>query len=174
MLCYIRRMKNVALTFLLTGSNLGDRAQNLRRAAAEIEREIGKVRLASAFYETEPWGMADQNWFFNQALAVETSGLSPREVLTKIKAIEADLGREQNIRNGPRLIDIDLLFMGETTVDEPDLKVPHPEIQNRNFALVPLMEIAPELRHPALGQFIDELYMASADPLEVILSDEKP
>ena len=140
-------MKNVALTFLLTGSNLGDRAENLRRAAREIEREIGKIRLASAFYETEPWGISEQDWFFNQALGIET-GLSPREVLTKIKAIEAEIGRETAVRNGPRVIDIDLLFQGEKISDEPDLKVPHPEIQNRNFVLVPMMEIAPEFKHP--------------------------
>lgn len=166
-------MKNVALTFLLTGTNLGDRAENLRRAAREIEREIGKIRLASSFYETEPWGLADQDWFFNQALGIETD-LLPREILVKIKAIEAEIGRETAVRNGPRLIDIDLLFQGEKIFDEPDLKVPHPEIQNRNFVLVPMMEIAPEFKHPVLGQFMDELYMASADPLEVILSDEKP
>ncbi len=166
-------MKNVSLTFLLTGSNLGDRAENLRLAAREIEREIGKIRLASSFYETEPWGLAEQDWFFNQALGVETH-LQPAQILSKIKSIEATLGRENAVRNGPRLIDIDLLFFGESVIDEPGLQVPHPEIQNRNFVLVPMMEIAPELRHPTLNEYIDELYMASADPLEVILSDEKP
>ena len=156
--------------WLLAGTNIGDRAENLRRAAHFIGTEIGEIARSSSIYETEPWGLADQNWFFNQAFEVKT-GLSARQILEKIKAIESEMGRQRVEKNGPRLIDIDLLFFGNEQIDEPGLVVPHPEIANRNFALVPLMEIAPDLVHPTAGLPIDELYMASDDPLEVIFLD---
>lgn len=163
-------MKEMTQAWLLTGSNIDDRAENLRQAAHFIGQEIGEIARSSSVYETEPWGLSAQNWFFNQAFEVKTT-LTARQILEKIKAIEAKMGREQVERNGPRLIDIDLLFLGNEQIDEPGLRVPHPEIPNRNFVLVPMMEIAPDLAHPVFGLPIDELYMASTDPLEVIFLD---
>jgi 2-amino-4-hydroxy-6-hydroxymethyldihydropteridine diphosphokinase len=160
-------------TYFLTGTNIGDRGAHLRRAAKLIEQDIGKIDQKSAFYETEPWGLADQAMFLNQAIAVKTE-LEPLEILKKIKEIEAEMGRERLEKYGPRVIDVDLLFYGDQIIDEPDLKVPHPEIPNRNFVLVPLMEIAGEMLHPTLQIAIEDLYMLSKDPLEVVILDEKP
>lgn len=163
-------MKETNQIWLLTGSNIGDRAENLRRAAEKIATEIGEIARQSSVYETEPWGLSEQNWFFNQAFEVHSS-LSARQILEKIKTIELEMGRERLEKNGPRLIDLDLLFFGDEEIDEPGLRVPHPEIASRNFVLVPLMEIAPDLIHPTLRLPIDDLYMASTDPLEVIFLD---
>ena len=129
-------MKNTTTAFFLIGSNIGDRAENLNRAADFLEKKVGKITRRSSFYETEPWGKSDQNWFFNQAVEVETS-LAAVEILEKTKAIEAEMGRAFSEKNGPRIIDIDLLFFGNEHIETPELTVPHPEIQNRNFTAMP-------------------------------------
>ncbi len=161
-------MKKRSSVFLLLGSNVGDRAAILASARAEIEREIGHISKKSGIYETEPWGLADQPPFFNQAIEVETE-LSPDQVLAKTKAIEADAGRERAEKWGPRTLDIDILLFENSVIDTPALRIPHPELPSRNFALVPLMEIAGERIHPTLGEAIEDLYMKSSDELEVIL-----
>ena len=141
--------------FLGLGTNLGDKEQNLRNAVQKIEERIGKVVSLSALYATAPWGFSSDNTFLNAALCAETS-LSPFEVLQITQEIEREMGRTHKSVNGnysDRVIDIDLLlcFAFDGTpilLDTPELKLPHPLMQERDFVMRPLVEIAPELVHP--------------------------
>lgn len=140
------------------GSNLGDKAANIDRAI-DLLTEVGDVRLLarSRNYATEPWGKTDQDWFVNAAIAVATS-LSPRLLLTRCKDIERRMGRVEVERWGPRVIDLDLLVYRGITIDEPDLKLPHPHIGARAFVLAPLMDLDPEL--VIEGKSVREMYAA--------------
>jgi len=121
------------------GSNLGDPAANVR-AGIDALAEAGTIVARSRLYRTKPWGLAGQPDFFNAAVILETA-LSPRELLNRMKDLERRLGRTQTERWGPRVIDFDILFYDELHVDEPGLQIPHPRLQERAFALVPLAEI---------------------------------
>lgn len=156
--------------YLGLGSNIGKRRENLRVATVLIEKTIGKVARASHVYETQPWGKTDQEPFLNQVIMIN-SLLEPRHLLDKIAEIERELGRERREKWGPRTIDIDVLFYGKRVVRDRGLEIPHPELHKRAFVLVPLMEIAPELEHPLLGQPIDELYMNCDDQSDVVMLD---
>ena len=129
---------------LALGSNLGDREGNLAAARAALGTWF-RVEAASAVYETEPAYRLDQPRFLNQCLRARTT-LPVRDALVRLKEIERALGREPTERNAPRPIDLDLLFYGDMVMDTPDLTVPHPRVQERAFVLVPLAEIAPDLR----------------------------
>ena len=159
-------MSQLNKTFLHTGSNLGDKAQNLATARDLIEAQIGPILKASCVYNTKAWGITDQPDFLNQALEVETK-LSPIDLLDTILSIEQEMGRKREIKWGERLIDIDILFYNEDIIDQPRLTIPHPYLHYRNFVLVPMFEIAPDLRHPLLKQTISELYANSNDELIV-------
>lgn len=127
------------------GSNIGDKPSNVRRALALLEeREIAKLTAISGIYRTPPWGDPDQGDFAN-ACAIGETELSPYELLAAVKKIEADMGREPTRRWGPRLIDVDILFLGDHTLDDPELTLPHKELFSRGFVLLPLAEIAPDL-----------------------------
>jgi 2-amino-4-hydroxy-6-hydroxymethyldihydropteridine diphosphokinase len=132
------------------GSNVGDRLANLR-TAVELLTASGQIRLVgrSSVYETEPVGeVRSQPDFYNAVVAVETD-LAPHELLTACKRIEQELGRsDEGVRHGPRPIDIDLLLLGDETVADENLVVPHPELLNRRFVLTPLREVSPELTLP--------------------------
>ncbi len=141
--------------YLGLGSNLGDRAQNLGRAVSLLERRIGAV-VVSSVYETQPWGYADQPSFLNAACRVD-SALSPHELLAAAQDVERQLGRQPTFRYGPRVIDVDVLLYGDRVVETPDLRVPHPRLSERAFALAPLAEIAPDVAHPVLGASMREL-----------------
>jgi 2-amino-4-hydroxy-6-hydroxymethyldihydropteridine diphosphokinase len=138
--------------YLSAGSNLGDRALNLRNAAASLIPEIHPLVLSS-IYETEPWGYADQPSFLNQVIKASTI-LEPIELLTFLKGIEVFLGRQETFRFGPRLIDLDILFYDDLVIDTPRLTIPHPRISERAFVLIPLAEVAPNLLHPVLKKTI--------------------
>jgi 2-amino-4-hydroxy-6-hydroxymethyldihydropteridine diphosphokinase len=144
--------------YLSLGSNLGDRVANLRTAIQRLG-SLGTVRKVSSFYETEPVEVADQPWFVNCVVALEFDG-SARHLLRHALTIEQEMGRQRLRHKGPRNVDIDILLCGESTIDEPGLKIPHPAMHQRRFVLEPLAEIAPDACHPRLKKTVRELLAA--------------
>ncbi|MCX6571561.1 MAG: 2-amino-4-hydroxy-6-hydroxymethyldihydropteridine diphosphokinase [Candidatus Aminicenantes bacterium] len=153
--------------FLSLGSNLGNRPRNLARARRLLRENGAEILRASSVYETEPVDNLDQPWFLNQVLEVRSS-LDPHALLGLAKSVESAMKRVPTAAKGPRTIDIDILFAGDTVLDTPNLVIPHPRLAQRNFVLVPFCEIAPETRHPVLGKTIRELALSSSDPARVI------
>lgn len=144
--------------YLSVGSNVGDRAANLRAAVAQLD--VAGRRLAlSSLYETQPVDVPDQPWFLNCVAAMETEK-TPRELLQLALQIEEAMGRLRIRSKGPRNIDIDIVLFGDRVVDEPGLQIPHPAMHQRRFVLEPLVEIAPEVRHPELKKTARELLAA--------------
>ena len=137
------------ITVLSLGSNVGDRLNYLELSKKAIYNLIGLIQFSSNIYETEPWGVDNQDSYLNQVVSVQTN-LSPFKLLNNIHQIEKDLGRIRQIHYGPRTIDIDILYYGERIIDNEFLKIPHPHIQKRRFILVPLSEILPQMHHPLL------------------------
>ncbi|MBY0560518.1 2-amino-4-hydroxy-6-hydroxymethyldihydropteridine diphosphokinase [Hyphomicrobium sp.] len=131
---------------LALGTNLGNRIENIEEAIRRLTAD-GSIRLVSRskLYRSAPWGVTDQDWFINACIAIQTT-LSPHELLKRCQAVENDMGRVRTMRWGPRIIDVDILTFGDLTIAEPDLTVPHPLIGERAFVLVPLKDVAPELR----------------------------
>lgn len=148
------------------GSNVGDRAANLRRAIAALGGAGVRVTKTSSFYETEPLDYKEQPWFLNCAVEAETD-LAPLELLHALRGIETSMGSKKEFAKGPRLIDLDILLYGEETVATPELQVPHPRMQQRRFVLEPLAEIAPSLRHPAWHATALELLRGTSDRSQV-------
>src|SRR5260221_619075 len=140
---------------MMTASNLGDRAANLRAAVAQLE-VAGRLLEVSALYETQPVDVPDQPWFLNCIAAIETDK-TPRELLQLALQIEAAMGRLRMGEKGPRNIDIDIVLFADRMVNEPGLRIPHPAMHQRRFVLEPLVEVAPEARHPELGKTAREL-----------------
>ena len=153
--------------YLLIGGNLGDRKENLSTSIELIKEHCGSLITSSSLYETAAWGITGQPSFLNQALEISTS-LNAKQLLRKILKIEKMMGRVRNEKFGPRIIDIDILFYEDEILDLPFLKIPHPELQNRRFVLVPLAEINSGLQHPVLNTTIAELLEECPDNLEVI------
>lgn len=143
------------LVYLSLGSNIGDRETHLRDAIARLGA-AGQVLSASSFYETEPVEVADQAWFLNCAVALETTK-TPEQLIGALLEIEQKMGRQRTQEKGPRVIDIDILLFGDAVVNSPDLTIPHPAMHRRRFVLEPLAEIAPEARHPVLKETAQEL-----------------
>lgn len=141
--------------YLALGTNLGNRQANLKAAREALSPQMS-IKAKSHVYETPPWGYADQADFLNQALKVETY-LEPEALLKHLKRLEVALGRVPSIQNGPRLIDIDILFYDDLVMDTPGLVIPHPRLHERNFVLVPLNDIAPDLVHPEFKKTVQEL-----------------
>ncbi len=138
------------------GSNVGKRGRNLNEAVSRIS-ELGQVLDASSIYETEPMYYEKQGPFLNAVIAMESS-LSPTELLDRLKAIEKSMGRDPKApRYGPRVIDLDIIFYGDTVLSEPSLQIPHPRVAERAFVLVPLREIRPGLVDPASGRSVREM-----------------
>lgn len=147
------------LLLLSLGSNLGNRFINLRRAISALEQSL-EILSVSSIYVTAPWGpIHDQPMFFNIALAAKTS-LEPAKLLSLVKSIEETMGREATDKWGPRLIDIDILYLGETIHAEERLHIPHPQIEKRAFVLIPLAEIAAKFVDPKNGKSVREMVNA--------------
>jgi len=143
------------IVYLALGSNMGNRLANLKNAISNLTPQLN-VKKKSPVYETPPWGFKEQDAFLNQVLMAETY-LEPEALLGHLKRLETALGREVSFQNGPRLIDLDILFFDDLIIDSPPLVIPHPRLHQRAFVLVPLNDIAPNLFHPLLGRQIQDL-----------------
>lgn len=152
--------------FLLTGGNMGEREENLLAAIEHINQHCGLITNSSSLYETAAWGNTEQPAFLNQALEIETE-LTARQLMRRILKVEKLMGRVRKEKYGPRLIDIDILLYADEIHNYKLLKLPHPEMQNRRFALLPLAEIAPHIIQPVLQKTITELLAVCKDELEV-------
>lgn len=153
---------------LLMGGNQGRVNEVLDKAIQQVDKSLGKVITRSSLYKTKAWGPVAQPDFLNVAVLIETY-LTPQYLLMKLLEIERKAGRRRDVKYGPRTLDIDILFYGNLKINTPDLQVPHPEIQNRRFVLVPLTEILPNLMHPVLLKNMSELLQICPDSLEVTL-----
>ena len=143
------------VVYLALGTNLGDRLANLKQAIASLTPQM-EVKAKSQVYETPPWGFEDQPKFLNQVVKAKTY-LDPEPLLKHLKRLEVALGRKESFFNGPRLIDMDILFYDDLVVNKPSLVIPHPRLHERAFVLLPLMEIAPNLVHPVTQKSIREM-----------------
>lgn len=144
------------LVYIAFGSNIGDREKAIEEALSLIEQNKMTIAKKSTIYETEPYGYLEQPQFLNGVVEVKTN-LSCREVLEKLLHIEDEVGRVREFKWGPRIIDLDIIFFNREIYDELDLKVPHPDMQNRNFVLKPLNELCPDYVHPIFNKTVFKL-----------------
>ena len=145
---------------------MGNRLANLKAAILNLTPQM-TIRKKSSVYETPPWGFQEQDAFLNQVVKVETY-LEPEPLMRHLKRLETALGRVSNFQNGPRLIDIDILFFDDVIMDTPPLVIPHPRLHERAFVLVPLAELAADLVHPVLHKSIGEL-LEGVDQSEITM-----
>lgn len=151
------------------GSNLGDKRDNCLKAIDRINELPGcRVMAQSGFYLTEPVGVKGQDWYLNCVIALSTD-MSAQNLLKRLLAIEADMGRERKGRWDPRLIDLDILLFGNEVIDEKGLQVPHPLMHLRRFVLVPMVFLAPDLIHPVLGKTMVELLSISPEEAQSVI-----
>jgi 2-amino-4-hydroxy-6-hydroxymethyldihydropteridine diphosphokinase len=150
-------------SYLLLGTNLGNRLANLQLAKTLINEKAGEIVKVSSVYESEPWGYHDANSYYNQAVCISTN-LNPRDLLSIVLSIESEMGRTRSgIGYDARIIDIDILFYESVVMNNPTLKIPHPRLQDRMFVLKPLSEIAEKLVHPVLKVNIQQLTEQCSD-----------
>jgi 2-amino-4-hydroxy-6-hydroxymethyldihydropteridine diphosphokinase len=163
----------MSFVYIGLGSNLGDRLNYLKNAVEEIKnlKDTGLL-ISSSVYETEPWGNSEQDLFLNAVILIETS-LKPEELLRQLKNIESKIGRKRKDKWAAREIDIDILFYDNEVIINENMKIPHPQIENRRFVLVPLNEIASDLIHPELNKNITTLLKETANSLSVIKYSDK-
>ena len=144
------------ITYIALGSNVGDRAENLRAAQQRMDGPDLRVRRASSIYETAPRDVEDQPWFLNQVIECATD-LFPRQLLERLQKIERAMGRKRRMAKGPREIDLDILLYGDAVVKAAELEIPHPRMAERRFVLEPLAELAPEKKHPGTRRTMREM-----------------
>ncbi len=154
------------VSYILTGSNLGNRLEYLLNAKEAIIETVGAIVNNSCVYETAAWGLEDQPFFLNQALEIHTA-LSASSLLDHLLKIEKDLGRNRDVKYGPRFIDIDILFFNEEVIEQKGLTIPHPQLHKRRFALQCLNDIASSFVHPIFFKTVQQLLSECADPLPV-------
>ena len=152
--------------YLSLGSNLGDRAANLKAAIAALPSANFRVQKVSSFYETEPVDYLDQPWFLNCVVEGETDS-QPIDLLRALRAIESQLASKKPFAKGPRLLDIDILLFGDQSLDTPELQIPHPRMLERKFVLAPLAEIAPQLKLPQWTGNVKDLLTETPDTSRV-------
>ena len=152
--------------YLLLGSNQQQPQKQLLLAQKSITKIIGKTLRKSAIYKTAAWGNTQQPDFLNQVIVVETK-FTAVQTMQAILTIEKNMGRIRNKKNDPRIIDIDILFFNKEIIDSTHLTVPHPQLQNRNFVLIPLNELSPNFKHPVLHKTVHQLLRVSPDNLTV-------
>jgi 2-amino-4-hydroxy-6-hydroxymethyldihydropteridine diphosphokinase len=160
------------VVYLSLGSNIGNRRENLSAAIAALAGAGVHVRRVSKVYETEPVDYLQQAWFLNCVVEGETA-VEAAELLRRLRGIETSMGSAKAFAKGPRLIDLDILFYGDAVIDSPELQVPHPRMARRKFVLVPLAEIAPQVRHPVNGLTAGEMLQATQDRSEVRVAADK-
>ena len=153
-------------TYLLLGSNMGNSQKQLDIAQKHIEKKIGPIIRSSSLYQTAAWGRTDQPDFLNQVIIVET-GLTAPATMEAILFIEKKMGRLRTEKNAPRIIDIDILFFNKAVINEAHLQVPHPQLQNRRFVLIPLNELSANFIHPVYQKTIHQLLRVCPDKLAV-------
>ncbi len=156
----------MATVYLALGSNVGDREENMRKAITLLDDSGIEIKKVSSLYETEPVDYLEQSWFLNSVLEAETT-LEPVALLKVMRGIEQAMGSKKAFAKGPRLIDLDILLYGNESIDARDLQVPHPRMLVRKFVLVPLAEIAPDLRHPSWSGTANEMSAKCPDTSEV-------
>ncbi|WP_349314166.1 2-amino-4-hydroxy-6-hydroxymethyldihydropteridine diphosphokinase [Chitinophaga sp. MM2321] len=152
---------------LLIGGNLGDRTRNLQQAVQLIAANAGNIVKISSLYQTAPWGSVDQPDYLNQGIQISTE-MDALTLLHTLLEIERKIGRIRQEKWGSRVIDIDLIFFNDEKIALPELKIPHPQMQHRQFVLVPLQEIIPDYVHPVLHKTVDELLRECADELSAL------
>jgi 2-amino-4-hydroxy-6-hydroxymethyldihydropteridine diphosphokinase len=156
------------IIYLLTGSNIGDRLENLKKAEENITRYVGEIKKKSNIYETEAWGEIPQDNFLNRVVEVETT-LQATYLLKHLKNIETLMGRTSKGDYKPRTIDIDILYYNDKVINRDNLKIPHPQMEKRRFVLAPLKEVAPNKIHPILKKDSTHLLKDCVDTLEVYI-----
>jgi 2-amino-4-hydroxy-6-hydroxymethyldihydropteridine diphosphokinase len=149
--------------YIALGTNVGEREANLLQALELLPESGVQIRRVSSIYETEPVDYLDQEWFLNAVLEAQTE-LDALDLLSSLRVIEARMGSKKAFAKGPRKIDLDILLYGNETIDTPELQVPHPRMLERKFVLIPLAEIAPNLRHPSWKSGVAQLLAATHDP----------
>jgi 2-amino-4-hydroxy-6-hydroxymethyldihydropteridine diphosphokinase len=155
-ICIITVDLRMSVAYIGIGSNLGNRQENCLRAIKLLRKKGIIVTKRSSLYETEPWGVKDQPLFINMAIEIET-GLKPKVLLKILKDVEKEVGRKESTKWGPRIIDLDILLIDNIVLNKDNLKIPHPLMHKRDFVLLPLCEIAPDIKHPLLKLSIGDL-----------------
>jgi len=168
----MHKILDVNIVFLSTGTNIGNRQANLDEVNKRISQTVGTVVAQSGIYETEAWGLTDQQDFYNQVLLIHTP-LSPTTLLQQCHLIEEEMGRKRKKKWGPRLIDIDVLFYNDMVIDQEGVQIPHPRLHLRNFVLLPLCELNADWVHPLLNKKMHLLLQECQDDLQAKRVNER-